>query len=161
MKGFLGKDIASTLMIALVGFLILNLLFENSTVIALLNALFIGVFVAVTVAWAPLIWATYSGVQIKPGVKYLVMASTCGWLALGVGRVWSIVYRSMGSPVWLQDSLLVAISVYLACLAGILQIAAPDIGQDFFHMRMRRNLWLAIAVGGVMFVVALFSQLKF
>jgi hypothetical protein len=99
------------------------------TLIAILNGIFLGVAVAVTIVYAPLIW--FSMFKFKfDRVSQLSVGIGLLWFSVIAQRFWSFLFRYKGSPeAWLNGYFISAIG-FVSIIAGILFVTAPAYPPD-------------------------------
>jgi hypothetical protein len=121
-----------------------------------LNGLFVGCMVAVMVAYHRLIAGAWFGIGEYNRVRQMTLGFAVLWVAIFVGAANSIYLRSAGVDV--PTTPLTAATRYLAVIAAVLQVTAPDFGLGLFHGRDRRVLWAAGLSGLVSAVATIFLQ---
>lgn len=122
------------------------------TLIAAFNGVFFGCMAAVLVAFGPLLWNTLRGGGPYDRVRQMTLGWFLCWVAYVISSYTSVYSRSIGYPPPMPSTLTL-ISRYVAVLAAILQVTAPDFGLGIFHGRDRKTLWTGFSIG---LVVALF-----
>jgi len=122
--------------------------------IVILNGIFAGTMAAIEVAYWRLLLNAVLGIRPYDRVCQMTLGFALCWLAYTLGVAISIYFRS--ARVDVNSSLLTAASRYVAIIAAMLQVAAPDFGLGLFHGRDRKVLFTSVVVG---FVVAVFIML--
>lgn len=114
--------------------------------ITILNGVFIGTMLSITVAYGPLFWRALIGDKsVFPDARQLIVGYFGAWLAYGL-----VVYGSTHTHVSdLPTTPLVetAVSRYIAIISAVVQITASDYGKGVFYGRDRKVLWWAIGAG--------------
>lgn len=113
--------------------------------IVMLNGLFAGSMVAIVVAYHRLIWFALLGRGEYDRVRQMTLGFAACWAAVCVGVANSIWLRAQGG--YIPTSELTAVARYLAIIAAMLQVTAPDFGLGLFHGRDRRVLWTGATLG--------------
>lgn len=146
----LGAIIALAVFVALVHWVPLD------TLIMFLNGAFFGTAAAILVAYGRLLWNAILGVRPYDRVRQMTLGFFLCWVAYGLGVAISFYYRSTGTDI--NSSMLTAASRYVAVIAAVLQVTAPDFGLGIFHGRDRRVLYTGLAAGLITaFVTVLFQ----
>jgi hypothetical protein len=122
----------------------------------LLNGVFAGTMAAITVAYWRLLWNAVLGIRPYDRVRQMTLGFALCWAAYILGVAISIYFRSAGVDV--NSSLLTAASRYVAIIAAMLQVTAPDFGLGLFHGRDRKVLATGITVGLIVAVIVVFGQ---
>lgn len=126
--------------------------------IIVLNGIFAGAMAAVTVAYWRLMWNAVLGIRPYDRVRQMTLGFALGWAAYGLSVMVSVYLRSAGAEI--NTSVLTAASRYVAIIAAMLQVTAPDFGLGLFHGRDRKVLFTSIAVGLAVAVVIMLVQTK-
>lgn len=126
-------------------FIVLRTWLGPERVIVLLNGLFAGSMVAIVVAYHKLIWFALLGRGEYNRVRQMTLGFAVGWGAICIGVANSIMLRASGEAI--PTSELTAVARYLAIIAAMLQVTAPDFGLGLFHGRDRRVLWTGATLG--------------
>lgn len=134
----------------------LRSLFNPIQFVIFLNGIFAGSIVAIIVAYHRLIWFALLGVGEYNRVRQMTMGFAVCWLAVCVGASNSIYLRSVGADIASTGA--TAIARYLAIIAAILQVTAPDFGLGLFHGRDRRILWISLTLGLAAAVIVILFQ---
>lgn len=124
--------------------------------IVLLNGLFVGSAVAIIVAYWKLLWYAILGIRPYDRVRQMTIGFFLCWLAYVLGVMVSIYLRSTGAIT--TPIVLTAASRYVAIIAAVLQVTAPDFGLGIFHGRDRKTLWTGISLGGLVAIAAIWMQ---
>lgn len=124
--------------------------------VVILNGVFIGTMVGVLVAFGPLIWQAVLGRGPYDRVRQMTLGMAACWAAYICTVLISIYVRAAGGDP--TAFLLVAAGRYIAILAAILQVTAPNFGAGLFHGRERRILFLGVALGLLSAVALIFMQ---
>ena len=121
--------------------------------IAVLNGLLFAVGCGVCVAFFATMWEAMRAARPRAD-QILVAGIWWSWLAVVEQRVWSMVWRGLGTPLWLANSDLTTHFVSLALLAGLMHLAGPEAIDG----RVPARHWVrigAIAAGGIALVMVL------
>ena len=145
---------ATILAIAL--FVALSATTPLSEMIILFNGIFAGTMAAVTVAYWRLLLNAVIGIRPYDRVRQMTLGFALCWLAYVLGAAASIYFRSSGIDV--NSSPLTAASRYVAIIAAVLQVTAPDFGLGLFHGRDRKVLVTGVTVGMIVAVFVVFAQ---
>lgn len=140
---------------ALAFFVVLVVSVRMENLIIALNGIFAGTMAAIAVAYWRLLWNAVLGIRPYDRVRQMTLGFALCWFAYLLGVAISICFRTAGYDV--NTSLLTAASRYVAIIAAILQVTAPDFGLGLFHGRERKTMWTGIIFG---LVVALFMILS-
>lgn len=124
--------------------------------IVILNGVFAGTMAAVVVAYWRLLWNAVLGIRPYDRVRQMTLGFALCWTAYVLGVMVSIYLRSAGAEI--NTSVLTAASRYVAIIAAMLQVSAPDFGLGLFHGRDRKVLFTSVAVGAIVAVVIMFAQ---
>lgn len=151
----LNRVIMATIL-AVAVFALLAFLAPVSELVVVLNGVFAGTMAAVTVAYWRLMWNAVLGIRPYDRVRQMTLGFALCWLAYILGVSISIYFRSAGVDV--NSSLLTAASRYVAILAAILQVTAPDFGLGLFHGRDRKVLATGVTVGLIVAIIVVFGQ---
>ena len=127
-----------------------------SEMIILFNGIFAGTMAAITVAYWRLLLNAVIGIRPYDRVRQMTLGFALCWLAYVLGAAASIYFRSSGIDV--NSSPLTAASLYVAIIAAVLQVTAPDFGLGLFHGRDRKVLATGIFVGLIVAMVVIFSR---
>lgn len=124
--------------------------------IVILNGIFAGTMAAIVVAFWRLLWNAVLGIRPYDRVRQMTLGFALCWTAYVLGVMVSIYLRSAGAEI--NTSVLTAASRYIAIIAAMLQVTAPDFGLGLFHGRDRKVLFTSIGVGFVVAVVIMLAQ---
>lgn len=141
---------------ALALFALLVSIVPMGELIIALNGVFAGAMAAITVAYWRLLWNALLGIRPYDRVRQMTLGFAMCWAAYILGVAISIYFRSSGVDV--NSSILTAASRYVAIIAAVLQVTAPDFGLGLFHGRDRKILVTGIVVGFVTAVIVIFTQ---
>jgi hypothetical protein len=150
----------STLLIAAVAalgvYLLLASLMSTDLLVEVMNGLFLGMAVVVTVVFFPLIKRALAQREFDR-VAQLTVGIVLSWVSMLLSRSVNTYGKIFDVPGKAAGSWLVAVAAYLAILSGILHITAPGMVDD----RLKYNkgfLALAAALGAVAAAVAIWLQ---
>lgn len=121
-------------------------LLPQSVFIELLNGLFLGMIVAVTVVFFPLFWRSVRQRRFDR-VAQLTIGIILTWLSLILSRSASTYSRILGDTSTMTGSHVVTLAAWLAIVGGILHVTAPGMLDD--KLRYNRGLLLLAALIGV------------
>ena len=113
--------------------------------IVLLNAVFIGSMAAISIAYWPLVKNAVLGVRPYDRVRQMTIGFALCWVAYIMSVSVSVYFRS--ADITVQSSLFTAAGRYVAVVAAVMQVTAPDFGLGLFHGRDRKVLYTGIGVG--------------
>lgn len=139
-------------------FALLAFLLPLKTLIVLLNGVFVGAAVSVLVAYRKLFWNSILGVLPYDRVRQMALGFALCWTAYVISVLASIYVRSTGGDP--ASLMIVAAGRYIAIIAAVLQITAPDFGLGLFHGRDRKMLFLSLGLGLFTAVVAIVVQVS-
>lgn len=131
--------------VTLLFFLLIHLTLPSGVLIGVLNGVFTGAMAALVVAYWRLLWNAVRGIRPYDRVRQMTLGFATCWIAYGIGVLVSVYLQSSGFDQ--RASTMVAFSRYMAILAAVLQVTAPDFGLGLFHGRDRKTLWTGIVVG--------------
>jgi hypothetical protein len=145
---------ATAIFVALVKFIPLDVL------IMYLNGVFVGTMFSISIAYGGIFFDAFwnrkrNGDLLMPDVRQFTVWYLATWVAYGLTAGSSIyINASDYDPTTLTT---VALSRYVAILAAIGQVTAPDYGRAMFYGRDRKVLWLGLVLGvlAAFFVVQL------
>lgn len=137
-------------------FLVLAFFVPVDRLIVTLNGAFFGASTAIMMAYGRLMWNAILGVRPYDRVRQMTLGFFLCWVAYGLSVSVSFYYRASGIDV--PSVLVTAASRYVAVIAAILQVTAPDFGLGIFHGRDRRVLYTGLLVGTVVALVAIVTQ---
>lgn len=126
--------------------------------IELLNGAYFGVLATVFVVWWRTGWEAIRGIGRYGRVQRFALSIALQWIAFSMLRGLSAVVRSADDLNWVRDSHAAAIPLFIAVIAGIMQVTAPGMGPDpeegkrtpsqlFVQGRDKPLLLLGLAVG--------------
>ena len=126
-------------------FIFLSYILPIKLFISILNGVFAGTMAALIVAYWRLLLNALLGVRPYDRVRQMTLGFVIAWMAYGIGVLVSIYLQSSGFDQ--RASMMVAFSRYVAIIAAVLQVTAPDFGLGLFHGRERKTLWTGIVLG--------------
>lgn len=124
--------------------------------IIVLNGLFIGTSVAIAIAYWRLFWDALIDGNPFNRARQMTWSFFAAYLAILFGALGSIYTRSYDLPT--QSTLMLAIGRYLAIVAAVGQVTAPDFGLGLFYGLDRKVLVGAILFGLVVAVILIWMQ---
>lgn len=130
---------------AMAVFLVLTEVFAVERLIILLNGAFAGTFAAILISYGRLLYNAALGRKPYDRVQQMTIGFFLCWFAYVLTVLVSIYYRASGEDV--SASFIVAFSRYIAILAAILQVTAPDFGLGMLHGRDRKILVIGVLAG--------------
>jgi hypothetical protein len=130
--------------------------FPLEALIITLNGIFAGTMAAVLVAYFSLLKNAILGVQPYDRVRQMTLGFFFCWTAYCLSVAASIYVRAAGVDV--HPTVMTAASRYVAIIAAILQVTAPDFGLGLFHGRDRKILAGGAATGLVVALFAIYAQ---
>jgi hypothetical protein len=137
------------------------------TLIAILNGVFLGVAVAVTIVYAPLIW--FSIFKFKfDRVSQLSVGIGLLWFSVISQRFWSFLFRYYGSQQdWLNGYFISAVT-FVSIIAGGLFVTAPGYPPeppiepiDLWGSNRRLLTLLGIIGGVAAFALSIYPGINF
>jgi len=142
--------------VALLIFYVLLNTFTPSNLIILLNGLLAGSMVSILIAYHELIWAAIVGNGAYNRIRQMTIGFFLCWLAISITLATSIYirYSNAPSPAFVS----IAFARYLAIIAAILQVTAPDFGLGFFHGRDRKILPVSVGIGFISAIIVMVLQ---
>ena len=136
--------------LATVGFFALYFTMTTEHMVVLMNGLFAGSIAAIVVAYWKLLWNAVLGIRPYDRVRQMTLGFALCWFAFCL-LIWSSIYLvSAGAPV--NSTIFGLAGRYVAIIAAVLQVTAPDFGLGIFHGRDRKVLTAGLITG---FLVAL------
>ncbi|MGO8269287.1 hypothetical protein ACC862_24300 [Rhizobium ruizarguesonis] len=126
------------------------------TLIVFLNSLFVGAMVAIIVAFHRLIIGAAFGFVEYDRVRQMTLGFAVVWAVVALSAANSIYLRSAGYDI--PANAITAAGRYLAIVAAVLQVTAPDFGYGLFFGRDRRVLWAGFGLGSMAAVLAVWLQ---
>ena len=146
--------LAAIIIVAVFAFL--RFIFSPSDLIILLNGLFAGAIVAVCIAYSKLVWYAALGVGKYDRVRQMTLGFALCWAAISISAITSIWMRIIDlTPVAFTS---VAFARYIAIIAAVMQVTAPDFGLGLFHGRDRKVLYSATVIGLIVAVAVMVLQ---
>jgi hypothetical protein len=124
--------------------------------VILFNGVFVGAMTAVAVAYWRLVWNSLMGVSPYDRVEQMTLGFFFCWVAYCIAVSGSIYYHSAG--IASNATFMTALSRYVAIIAAILQVSAPDFGLGIFHGRDRKTLWLGTSLGLIIGLLVIWLQ---
>lgn len=118
--------------------------------VEVLNGLFLGMVVAVTVVFFPLFVRAISQRKFDR-VAQLTIGIILTWLSLIISRSVNAMGKVLGNTEVLATSPMVTLAAYLAILGGVLHVTAPGMLDD----RLRYNKSLLLFAGALGLTIAL------
>lgn len=134
----------------------LQSLMTPDQLMVLLNGVFVGSVVAIVVAFHRVIIGALTGKEPYDRALQMTLGLAALWISATLGVVNSIYLRSLGSEI--PTTVFTALPRYLAIVAAVLQVTAPDFGLGIFYGRDRRALWLGAGLGAVFAVAVIWFQ---
>lgn len=124
--------------------------------ILVLNAVFIGTSVTLAAAYWRLFWDAVVDTNPFNRARQMTWSFMLAYLAILLGSLGSIYTRAYGLPT--QSTLVLAVARYLAIVAAIGQVTAPDFGLGLFYGLDRKILAGAILFGVLVTVILIWMQ---
>lgn len=133
-------------LLALAAFWSVGSLLPISLLVAICNGMLVGVGVALAIAYGPLI---LSSVFKRPydRVRQMTIGIFLLWIALALPVSGSIYQKMADLPN--QNTMMVASGRFVAIIAAILQVTAPDFGKGMLYGRDRKMLAVGILTGAI------------
>lgn len=151
-----GNDPLLAAIFAAIVFFILYALLPIRNLIIVLNGLFFGAMSAVVVSYWQLIVNTVAGEKPYDRVRQMTLSFVLCWIAY-VGSAYGSVYLRSGGLV-VVDLTSTAVFRYIAIVAALMQVTAPDFGLGIFHGRDRKALWTSLVIGLIVSAFVIFIQ---
>ncbi len=129
-----------------------------ASLIVILNGVFVGAMVAIIVAFHRLLLNALQGNEEYSRVRQMTLGFFLCWLAYALTVVASIYLRTSG--VYVPSTGVVAASRFVAIVAAVLQVTAPDFGLGLFHGRDRKALWTGAALGLLVSCIVVYVQVE-
>lgn len=105
-------------------FVLLDYLIPTLALLTILNGVFLGVVVAVTIVYSPLVWYTINKRSLDR-VSQLSFGIGLLWMSIAAQKLWWSVFHYYGEPdAWRNSTVSAAIS-FLAIIGGCLFVTAP------------------------------------
>lgn len=129
---------------ALLTFVPLDLLITS------LNGVFVGTMLAISVAYGGLFWDAFwnekrFGKPLDADVRQFAIAFLGGWFAYGLTVYGSVYVRASDLPAAALTT--TVIGRYVAIVAAVAQITAPNYGRGMWYGRDNKFLWPAMVIG--------------
>jgi hypothetical protein len=137
-------------------YFLIRIIFGLDNSVILLNGLFVGSVIAVGVTYSNILLNTVVGEGPYDRVRQMALGIALAWLAIIVGVTGSVVSKSNGSYVMLNEY--TPLSRYLAIVAAVVQVSAPDLGSGIFFGRDRRLLYVGVLTGAIVAIVIILLQ---
>jgi hypothetical protein len=113
--------------------------------IILLNGIYAGTLAAIVVAYWKILSHSVLGTSPYNRVRQMTLGFFAGHMAFALTVAVSVWLRSAALDV--NNTTMTALARYVAIIAGVLQVTAPDFGLGIFHGRERRTLYASMIVG--------------
>lgn len=126
--------------------------------IVVLNGVFAAATVSVFWGYAPLFFDVLRNWRAYDRVAHYVLGVFVLWGAVIVGASNSIFLRATLQPEEIPTTVLTALARFLAILAAVIQVTAPDFGEGILYGRDRRRLWTGVLIGLAAGIVVLYLQ---
>lgn len=137
-------------------YVVLRVSLGLNSFIILLNGLFVGSMLTVAVAYSNIVIASIVGDGKYDRVRQMALSIAIAWAAIMIGVLSSVIGRANGSYISLTDY--TPISRYLAIVAAIMQVTAPDLGEGLFFGRDRRLLYIGVTTGAIVAIAVILFQ---
>ncbi len=137
-------------------FLALYATLSPRVMLVLMNGLFVGAMVGVSVTFGQLLWAAIMGHRPYDRVRQMTLGMATHWLATTLLIASSIMLVSADGGQ--QSTFLGLAGRYLAIIAATLKVTAPDLGLGFFYGRDRKLLVAGLILGGLAAVAVIAIQ---
>jgi hypothetical protein len=128
-------------------FYLMIMFLDPNTLIILLNSLFVGTMISISVAYGSILIPAIFGIRPYDDVRVLAIGIFGGWFAYGLVVISSIYVNAADLP----RSVLAITSIgrWIAINSAVIQIVAPDFNQEksFFYGRDRKLLILGLFLG--------------
>lgn len=151
----INRVVVSVMVLTLLFFIVLNIV-PSAPLIMFLNGIFFGAMVAVAFTYSQLIMSAVLGRRPYDRVRQMALGFACAWVALSISIAHSIIFYASGGTA--VSTTMAALTRYLAIIAAVLQVTAPDFGFGLFHGAERRMLWMGIACGSALAVTIFILQ---
>lgn len=121
-------------------------------VYAFVNAMALMVAVVIVIAYSPEVWETVRLPRKEvSGGHLLVLGIVVAWISSAERGAFSYVYRYLGEPKWMMDTLLQAFAVWVLVWGGVMHVTAK--GAIHGHIPRRNWVKLGWAVAGAVALV--------
>ncbi len=137
-------------------FFTLTFFLSASTLTVLLNGVFIGTIIAIVITYWVMICNAFLGVGHYDRVRQMILGLALCWISIILTTSIGIQIRIVGMES--NSTYLIAASRYIAIVAAVLQVSAPDFGLGLFHGRERKALWVGLTIGAVIGLGLIFAQ---
>lgn len=120
-------------------FVVAAFLFTGPQLITGLNAALVALASGVVISF--LVDAIRTVISHKPMLKvhWLVLGITTHWAGTDGQRIWSIIWRWVGQPIWMTDSRFIAYCLFLSTAGAYFHLASSEaIGEE----RIPRAKWV-------------------
>lgn len=124
--------------------------------IIVLNGLFVGSVITVALTYSNILVASVFGDGPYDRVRQMALGIAIAWVAIVIGVISSVIGRANGQYITLTEY--TPISRYLAVVAAIVQVTAPDLGEGIFFGRDRRLLYIGVAAGLAVAIAVILLQ---
>lgn len=104
----------------------LALAIPQGTLMRLLNIGTLSVSVAVVTTYMP-VWLRTLCKTTLDGPEALSLGIGCTWISEIGQRLWSIAWRGLDQPLWMTQSPLLPMLLYLTLIGGVQHITAPGV----------------------------------
>lgn len=156
MKRLTRRTLLMASLVALSVYLVLAAALPTRILVAVMNGLFLGMVVSVSVVFAPLIKRAVL-LRDFDRVAQLTIGIFLSWTSLIISRSVNTYGKIFDKPGEAAGSGMVAVAAYLAILGGILHVTAPGMVDD--KLKYNKGLLaLAAMVGAVAAAVAIWLQ---
>lgn len=148
-------------------YMIAAIIVPSVRLIVVLNGIFLGIVVAVTIVYAPLIWSTLGRKEFDR-VGQLSVGIGLLWASIASQRLWSSVFNYYQAPIeWINHPITGAIT-FMAIVGGCLFVTAPgyppktSIEPVELWGANRRLLLILGSLGGMLaFVLSVWPGIRF
>lgn len=130
--------------------------FTPSTLVILLNGLFIGAMAAIGVTFHRLLWDAWANPDDFNRVRQMTLTIAGQWLVIMIWVLTSVYTNAADMPTYAFAS--VAFARYLATIVAIFQVTAPDYGDGLFYGADRKFLGLGLIIGTAIAMLTVFIQ---
>lgn len=127
-------------------------LLDRGQVYAIVNALAFVIAIAIVIAYLPEVWVTIRlPRRAVSGGHLLVLGIVVAWASSAERGAYSYLYRYMGEPAWMRDTLVQAFAVWVLVWGGVMHVTA----KGAVHGTIPRRNWvrLGFAVAGAVLIV--------
>ncbi|MDV2986988.1 UNVERIFIED_CONTAM: hypothetical protein Q9R58_22015 [Methylobacteriaceae bacterium AG10] len=131
------------------------LLLDGATLIAGFNAALVALATGVVVSFIVDAAKIVTGRAPMTKVHWLVLGITTHWAGTDGQRIWSIIWRWVGQPMWMTDSWVIAYCLFLSTAGAYFHLASSEaMGAE----RIPRARWVrygALAAGAIFIAMAI------